>query len=155
MSWKPEVIADNSGKWCGNLLRFATCEEAEANAQDLARRWTLVRQWRATESEDPVTHAWVNGKSVQLVAYGMIAVGFANGGDCPHAGEWLKSFDHEFDEGRGFGEFTRDPKRALRFTTREAAMEFWRRSSTIKPLRPDGRPNRPLTGLTVSVTKLP
>jgi hypothetical protein len=24
MSFKPEVIADSSGKWCGNALRFAT-----------------------------------------------------------------------------------------------------------------------------------
>jgi len=34
MSWKPEVIADSSGKWCGNALRFATREEAEANVRD-------------------------------------------------------------------------------------------------------------------------
>jgi hypothetical protein len=35
MSFKPEVIADASAKWCGNALRFATREEAEANVQDL------------------------------------------------------------------------------------------------------------------------
>jgi hypothetical protein len=35
MAWKPEVIADNTGKWYGNGLRFATKEEAEANALDL------------------------------------------------------------------------------------------------------------------------
>ena len=28
MSFKPEVIADSSGQWCGNALRFATREEA-------------------------------------------------------------------------------------------------------------------------------
>ena len=28
MSFKPEVIADSSGKWSGNALRFATREEA-------------------------------------------------------------------------------------------------------------------------------
>ena len=37
MSFKPEVIADSSGRWCGNALRFATREEAEANVQDLLR----------------------------------------------------------------------------------------------------------------------
>ena len=31
MSFKPEVIADTSGKWCGNALRFATREEAKTN----------------------------------------------------------------------------------------------------------------------------
>ena len=30
MSFKPEVIADLSGTWCGNALRFATREEATA-----------------------------------------------------------------------------------------------------------------------------
>jgi hypothetical protein len=34
MSFKPEVIADTSGKWCDNALRFATREEAKANVHD-------------------------------------------------------------------------------------------------------------------------
>jgi hypothetical protein len=38
-SFKPEVIADSSGKWSGNALRFATREEAKANVQDLMMRW--------------------------------------------------------------------------------------------------------------------
>ena len=32
MSFKPEVIADTSIKWCGNALRFATREEAEGQS---------------------------------------------------------------------------------------------------------------------------
>jgi len=43
MSWKPEVIADSSDKWCGNALRFATRDEAEANVQDLMMRWCRPR----------------------------------------------------------------------------------------------------------------
>jgi hypothetical protein len=62
MSWAPEVIADNSGKWCGNALRFATREEAEANVLNLAMRWTLVRETRVVESPDPVNYAWVEGQ---------------------------------------------------------------------------------------------
>jgi hypothetical protein len=54
MSWKPEVIADSTGKWCGNGLRFATHQEAQANALNLAMRWTAVRAIRAVESDDPV-----------------------------------------------------------------------------------------------------
>ena len=53
-SWAAEVIADDSGKFCGNALRFATKEEAEAYAKDLMFRWTLVREWRVVESTDPV-----------------------------------------------------------------------------------------------------
>ncbi len=62
MSWKPEVIADSTGKWCGNALRFATQQEARYNVQDLAGRWFAVRDTRVVECEDPVTHAWVDGR---------------------------------------------------------------------------------------------
>lgn len=57
-SYAPEVIADSSGKWCGNGLRFATRAEAEANAMNLASRWTLVRDWRVVESDDEPNYRW-------------------------------------------------------------------------------------------------
>ena len=60
MSWKPEVIADNSGTWCGNALRFATKQEAELNVMNLAARWMSVREWRVIESGDPVNYRWTN-----------------------------------------------------------------------------------------------
>jgi len=53
-SYAVEVIADSSGKWCGNGLRFQTIEDAESYARDLASRWTLVRETRVVESDDPV-----------------------------------------------------------------------------------------------------
>lgn len=61
MSWKPEVIADSSGKWFGNSLRFATREEAEANASDLMDRWFSVTASRAVESDDPVNYSYTEG----------------------------------------------------------------------------------------------
>jgi len=54
-SWMAEVIADSSGKWCGNGLRFATKEEAGKYGADLSSRWTAVREWRVVESPDKVT----------------------------------------------------------------------------------------------------
>jgi hypothetical protein len=66
MSCKPEVIADSSGKWCGNALRFATREEAENNARDLSYRWFAVRETRAVESTDPVNYRYTDGQLVQL-----------------------------------------------------------------------------------------
>jgi hypothetical protein len=36
MPFKVEVIADNSGRWCGNGLVFATRQEGEQYARDLA-----------------------------------------------------------------------------------------------------------------------
>lgn len=62
MSYAPEVIADSSGKWCGNALRFATREEAEANVQDLMMRWIAVSDTRVVESSDPVNYSYINGK---------------------------------------------------------------------------------------------
>jgi len=61
------VSADNTGKWYGNGLRFATKEEAEANVRDLASRWTAVRDWRIVECEDLVTYRWVPGKGLEAV----------------------------------------------------------------------------------------
>ena len=58
MSYVPEVIADNSGQWCGNGLRFATKKEAEEYAHDLSMRWFAVKDTRASESDDPVSHTY-------------------------------------------------------------------------------------------------
>lgn len=54
MSYKVEVQADSSGTWAGNGLRFATEDVAKAYGEDLAYRWTAVREWRVVESTDPV-----------------------------------------------------------------------------------------------------
>jgi len=59
MSFKAEVIADNSGEWVGNQLRFATEAEARCYAVDLMWRWTAVRHYRVVVSDDPVNYAWI------------------------------------------------------------------------------------------------
>lgn len=53
MSWKVEVIADNSGKWCGNNARYPDEKTARLAGMDLAYRWTLVSDWRVVESDEP------------------------------------------------------------------------------------------------------
>jgi hypothetical protein len=58
MSYAGEVIADSSGKWCANQLRFATREEARLYVSDLASRWTLVTDTRVVESGEPVNYYW-------------------------------------------------------------------------------------------------
>lgn len=62
MSWKPEVIADNSGKWSANGLAFATKEEAEISVANLAMRWTAVRETRVVESDQPVNFSFLNNQ---------------------------------------------------------------------------------------------
>ena len=57
-SFKVEVIADSSGTWCGNLLRFSTEADAETYGRDLAQRWTAVLDHRVVPSEDRAQHRW-------------------------------------------------------------------------------------------------
>lgn len=61
MSFKVEVIADSSGKWVSNMLRFATEPEAIAYSHDLSNRWSSVRQRRVVSSDDPVNARWDEG----------------------------------------------------------------------------------------------
>ena len=69
-------------------------------------------------------------------------------------GQYLKSFDHDGSGGVGYGEGTFDPNEALQFDTQMDALEFWRKPSSVRPLRPDGEPNRPLTASTVEFVPL-
>lgn len=64
MSYKAEVIADNSGEWVSNALRFATNPEAEAYVADLKWRWTSVRSTRVVQCDDPVTAKWEAGSLI-------------------------------------------------------------------------------------------
>ena len=59
MSFAPEVTTDNSGKFYGNALRFATREEAEANANLFAKTQIPMT--------DPVNYQWVFGNLVPVV----------------------------------------------------------------------------------------
>jgi hypothetical protein len=82
------------------------------------------------------------------------AVGFTNGRPCPHEDQFLKNFNHDAYGGQGYGEFTARPSEAKQFDSYLDAIEFWNKCSMVKPLRPDGKPNRPLTALTMIIEKL-
>ena len=64
MSYRPMV--STGGEFAGNALRFATAEEAERSAHDLAMRWTLVVDYRVDESDDPVNYCIVDGRVVAV-----------------------------------------------------------------------------------------
>lgn len=70
MSFKPEVQTVGDDKFYGNALAFATFDEAYHNARDLGQRWTLVTDYRAVESDEPVTHTYVDGVLGDFVAVG-------------------------------------------------------------------------------------
>lgn len=84
----------------------------------------------------------------------MRVVGFANGVPCPIVGQYLKEFNFDAHDGRGDGLFTTNPYKAMRFATLEDLFAFYRRASTVRPLREDGRPNRPLTATHMLVETL-
>ena len=79
--------------------------------------------------------------------------GFAGGKPCPHAGEYLKSFDHEAYDGQGYGEFSPRLSDAMRFKDFGEALEFYRKSPIAQPLRSDGKPNRPMTAMHAEFTE--
>jgi hypothetical protein len=60
-SWAPEVIADDTKKWCGNALRFGTKHEADRYGSDLFSRWMAVREIRSVPSGDTVNARWKDG----------------------------------------------------------------------------------------------
>lgn len=64
---------------------------------------------------------------------------------------YVELFDPDAHDGRGHIELTTDPAAALRFPDQVAAWQCWKQASTVRPTRPDGQPNRPLTAFTVSV----
>jgi len=49
--FKVEVIADDSGKFCGNGLRFETDADAMAYGINLTARWMLVQQFKVVTVE--------------------------------------------------------------------------------------------------------
>jgi len=68
--------------------------------------------------------------------------------------EYLKEYDNETHDGRGFAASTRDINEALKFDSLEAVLEAWKSVSKKRPLRADGKPNRPLSTFTISPRRL-
>jgi hypothetical protein len=68
-----------------------------------------------------------------------------------HRGRYVVSYDPDANDGGGFVVSTADPRQAQQFEGYVEAFEFWRRASTVRPVREDGKPNRPLTAYTVTI----
>lgn len=56
-SYKVGVKTAGDTEWVYNGLRFRTAGEADRYGWNLASRWTAVREWTVTESEDEPTEA--------------------------------------------------------------------------------------------------
>lgn len=71
----------------------------------------------------------------------------------PHA-LYLASFDLEANEGRGEFVLTAFLEEAMRFENVGEATATWNGQSVTVPVRHNGKPNRPLTALTVDIMEL-
>lgn len=86
--------------------------------------------------------------------HAMKIVAAADGGYTPIAGHYLASFDPDAHNGRGEIKTTREIAFALIFHDETDAFEFWKQQPSARPLRPDGKPNRPLTAYSVEFVKV-
>jgi hypothetical protein len=78
-------------------------------------------------------------------------VELASGGSCREAGRYVVACDVDARDGRGEARFTDDPYHAMTFAAAADALAYWQRISNVKPLRPDGQWNRPLTAYSMEV----
>ena len=73
---------------------------------------------------------------------------------CPYKGKYLQWYDPNGDELKDIGGWTDDPLKAMLFDSAEEALVCWRQVRTVDPVRPDGRPNRPLTAFSVIISQV-
>lgn len=67
---------------------------------------------------------------------------------------YLQSWDIDAHDGRGEAIYTDSLDAAYRFPDVGALFTAWKEQSTVRPLRDDGKPNRPLTALTIETVDL-
>lgn len=82
-------------------------------------------------------------------------VGTANGGSTPHDGCYVVAWNPHTKFGTCEIDTTRDLTKARRFKNPAQILDEWTTVSVVQRKRPDGKPNRPLSGLTIEITKEP
>lgn len=84
-----------------------------------------------------IRYAWLTGKSLT--------------GTPPDVkeGDFLASYDPDAHNGRGFAKWTPSPFQAMRFDSKAEAIALYQQRSKVRPIRDDGKPNKPLTAFTV------
>lgn len=89
--------------------------------------------------------------SEKSMKYAIQIQGMPNGRPTPIDGQYVKEFDFEYNNGQGSGVFTPNREDAMHFDDMEAAIGFWQTQPKCRPIRWDGKPNRPLTATNVSI----
>jgi hypothetical protein len=86
--------------------------------------------------------------------YRIRCVALSDGSPAEEEGLWLAGYDVNARQGHGRADWTDDPGEALLYPSNVAALEAWKTRCVVKPIRSDGRANRPLTRWTVLVEKV-
>jgi hypothetical protein len=68
---------------------------------------------------------------------------------CPEEG-YVVDCDVDANDGYGYIGFSMNKPDAKQFDDFGEALAYWKRQSTVRPLRADGKPNRPLSAYTVT-----
>ena len=84
--------------------------------------------------------------------YGLYVVNVANTDVSIEA--WVMEMDVDANEGRGGTTFTRMPHHAKQWPSMQAAFLAYRQQSKVKPLRDDGKPNRPMLAFTIEIRRI-
>lgn len=91
------------------------------------------------------------GDLVTYVIRCMGLAGFSMTNSGAPVGAYLKSYDPEAYDGRGWADWTNDLDEAQTFPESIAAFRHWQSVPASRPTRPDGHPNKPLTAFTVEI----
>jgi hypothetical protein len=92
--------------------------------------------------------------TVRIICAGLAGIALHGGNRVP-VGAFLKSYDPEAHDGQGWAKWTTDPDDALLLADAVAAMQLWQTVPASRPVRPDGKPNRPLAAFTISIEDWP
>lgn len=79
--------------------------------------------------------------------------GFISGPEAPPdpTGQYVETYDPEAFGGLGDVTTTTDPAKAARFPDTVTALHTWQIAPQNRPMRLDGRPNRPLSAFSIEV----
>lgn len=77
-------------------------------------------------------------------------LGSPNDGPSPE-GLFLKTYNPEAFDGLGDSSWTADCRKAMKFEDGVAAIKCYLQVPSNRPIREDGKPNRPLTALSIVI----
>lgn len=79
---------------------------------------------------------------------------FSNGHQVEEEKTYVASYDLDYGRGMGKVETTTDPTQAMWWPYSLDVFKAWKQVSPKYPIRADGKPNRPLSALTITVDTL-